>query len=209
MDKRTDISIYDYSGRPWESELGAYCQEILRGIGWYHSSTATASQPDIGSVVFTGVSPGQGVTTLAVSTAVIAARDLTTRVCLLDCSEARDVHQYFDFADTVAGLDSRLAKHIRTTTHGNLDILSLSDAREIRNSQRMKLAIRRLFRCFDLVVIDMPARYRSRWRSVLLAESDLSLIVADQDCPQMLLENLANDLGKERARNVGVIVNRD
>ncbi len=192
-------------------DLTNYCEQILRKMDWYASPCSprtTSRTRSVNKLVYAGVSPGQGVTTLAVTTAVVASRDPLSRILLLDGSDEQAVQEHLPCGKSRCDLEIALAKFIRSSPIKNLFVLSLVDLGGIRHTARLKTAWQQLASCFDLIVVDFPTGSARRWQEMLLTNSNL-IVVATPRCPRHLVQQRAQQLCANGVFRAGMVVNMD
>ena len=194
---------------PWESELAGYCSSILSHTPWSRSNRMDSEDGEAEPVTVLLTSPlnGQGVTTIGVSMAVVAARSEFCRVLVVDCSCDGESQRFLTWGGFDSPVDLELGRYVQRTSESHVDVLPIYDLPEGDNTASMSDAIRQLVRRYDLVLIDMPYDYSRRWREPILQQTKMALIVASQKCPRRQVACLARRLKHNGVVDVGVIQN--
>ncbi|MEL7496746.1 MAG: hypothetical protein AAFN77_04005 [Planctomycetota bacterium] len=196
---------------PWAAPLSSYGETILTNLGWatHAARRATTENGQLDSILFTSPATAQGVTTIAGTTAVVAATDPFCKILFIDCAAsapARALFQGIPHADPAPIL---LGRQIEQTALSSLDYLALGDARHLRSTSRRRLAGEQLWDLFDLIVIDYPVEPVRGWLEHIAHLVSAGLIVAGRDSSKPKVNQLAGQLNKDGVSNVGVIFNQD
>jgi pilus assembly protein CpaE len=181
-----------------------------------------ASAPERGTVVvFTSAKPGSGASTLATQTAFALRKATGRRVLLADFDLTGGAIAFYLKLSHSGSLIQALENPGRmdaafwaslTVNHGGVDVLpapEMPDARPV-DPVRLHEVIEYARRCYDWVIIDLPAVFH-HISLLTLTDSDRAYLVTTSELPSLHLTrravNLLTQVGIDKSR-FQVVVNR-
>ena len=194
---------------PWAEPLSAYCHSILGNLGWSTRVVNRNMVPGLDSVLLASPQSGQGVTTIAATMALMAARDPFCRVLYLDFSFRPQARTLFNSTPHQDPPSILFGRHLEQTSLASLDYLWVAGAKAIRSHSRRKLALEQAWNAYDLVIIDWPPNMTKAWLEHVAPVANVALIVAGRESTKSSVNQLAKTLMGHGLSNVGVVFNQD
>ena len=165
------------------------------------------------SVLFAGIDPGDGCTSVCAATAENLAATATGSVCVVDANLRNpSIHQYFDISNDVglaeaitqSGAVHNFARHLPGT---NLWVLpsgsGSASAQALLGLDGMRARMTELNQAFDHVLVDSPALNRSSDALVLGRMVDGLLLVLQSNATKR--ETARNVIASIRNANVNLL----
>ena len=194
---------------PWAEPLAFYCHAVLRNLGWNVDPSRSGQGTGLNSVLFTSPMPAQGVTTIASTTALIAASDPFCKTLYLDFSAVPQARSRLKSTSHQDPPPILLGRHLEQTALASLDYLWIARANAIRSNTRRKLALKQVWDAYDLILIDWPSSMPRAWLEHVAPLASVALVIAGGEASKAQVNRLASSLMRQGIANVGVIINQD
>ena len=205
---------------PTTPNIKAKIAGILAETGRIFASLqATLKGIDNPVIVISSATSKEGKSTFAAGLGIVAARNLTGKVLLIDCNwHAPPLHTFFNIEEKF-NLEECMAKdnlleQVMATPYSNLDILPAPTYQEKLETTRNALEIvQRLRNNYALTIIDCAAILSANRHMVdpiaLASEADgLALTVMANQTPRQMVKKAQTMLDVSGARVLGLIINQ-